>query len=182
MYKSGLKHRNKIIVLISANLAKALYRSEAMESAFVSAAPLLSSRVHSAQCLRHAHVRPAPRRARPLFFASASDGAGPDVEPAVTSGDTSLPVSANAPKPASPTPANGNAAPYSLRARLKEETEAPFRKVRMFVWGGCAASAGVGGFIALSRVAAALTGVTGVQPLAETVRFHIPSILCTSIS
>lgn len=61
-------------------------------------------------------------------------------------------------------------APYSLQTRLREETEAPFRKVRMFVYAGSAASAGVGAFIAALRVVAALVGVSGVQPLAETVR------------
>lgn len=58
---------------------------------------------------------------------------------------------------------------YSLRTRLREETEAPFRKARMFVYGGSAISAGVGAFIATLRVLAALIGVSGVQPLSETV-------------
>lgn len=58
---------------------------------------------------------------------------------------------------------------YSQRARLREETEAPFRKARMFVYGGSALSATVGAFIASLRVIAALTGVSGVQPLNETV-------------
>lgn len=58
---------------------------------------------------------------------------------------------------------------YSLQTRLREETEAPFRKARMFVYAGSAASAGVGAFIAGLRVIAALAGVSGVQPLAETI-------------
>lgn len=58
---------------------------------------------------------------------------------------------------------------YSFRTRLREETEAPFRKARMFVYGGCAISASVGAFIASLRVIAALSGVSGVQPLNETV-------------
>lgn len=59
---------------------------------------------------------------------------------------------------------------YSLRARLREETEAPFRKARMFVYGGSAVSAGVGAFIAGLRIIAAFIGVSGTQPLSETVR------------
>jgi len=59
---------------------------------------------------------------------------------------------------------------YSLRTRLREETEAPFRKARMFVYGGSAVSAGVGAFIAGLRVLAAFIGLSGVQPLNETVR------------
>lgn len=58
---------------------------------------------------------------------------------------------------------------YTLRTRLREETEAPFRKARMFVYGGSAISAGVGAFIATLRVLAALAGISGVQPLNETV-------------
>lgn len=59
---------------------------------------------------------------------------------------------------------------YSQRARLREETEAPFRKARMFVYAGSTASAGVGAFIAGLRIIAALIGVSGTQPLNETVR------------
>lgn len=59
---------------------------------------------------------------------------------------------------------------YSLRARLREETEAPFRKARMFVYGGSAVSAGVGAFIAGLRIIASLIGISGTQPLNETVR------------
>lgn len=58
---------------------------------------------------------------------------------------------------------------YSLRTRLREEIEAPFRKARMFVYAASTASAGVGAFIATLRIIAALTGVSGVQPLNETV-------------
>lgn len=61
---------------------------------------------------------------------------------------------------------------YSFRTRLREETEAPFRKARMFLFAGSAVSAGVGAFIAALRVIAALAGVPGTQPLNETVRFY----------
>lgn len=65
---------------------------------------------------------------------------------------------------------------YSLRTRLREEIEAPFRKARMFVYFGSAASAGVGAFISGLRVIAALSGISGVQPLSETVRsYHLDS-------
>lgn len=59
---------------------------------------------------------------------------------------------------------------YSQRTRLREETEAPFRKARMFVFAGSAISAGVGAFIAGLRIIAASIGISGVQPLNETVR------------
>lgn len=58
---------------------------------------------------------------------------------------------------------------YSLRTRLREETEAPFRKARMFVYAGSAVSAGVGAFIASLRIIAAFIGISGTQPLNETV-------------
>ncbi|KAA8496780.1 Protein LOW PSII ACCUMULATION 1, chloroplastic [Porphyridium purpureum] len=58
---------------------------------------------------------------------------------------------------------------YTLRARLREETEAPFRKVRLFLYYASAASASVGGFISGARVIAGLSGVSGAQPLSETV-------------
>ncbi|KAI0561463.1 Low psii accumulation 1 protein [Gracilaria domingensis] len=58
---------------------------------------------------------------------------------------------------------------YSQLTRLREETEAPFRKARMFVYAGSAASAAVGLFISGLRVIAALSGVSGVQPLKETI-------------
>lgn len=57
---------------------------------------------------------------------------------------------------------------YSMRTRLREETEAPFRKVRQFVFVGSALSAAVGSFVAATRIVAALAGVRGVQPLSET--------------
>lgn len=60
---------------------------------------------------------------------------------------------------------------YSLRTRLREETEAPFRKARMFIYAGSAASAGVGAFISTLRIISALVGTRGVQPLSETVRY-----------
>lgn len=57
---------------------------------------------------------------------------------------------------------------YSMRARLREETEAPFRKVRQFVFIGSAMSAAVGSFISSLRIVAAISGIRGVQPLSET--------------
>lgn len=60
---------------------------------------------------------------------------------------------------------------YSMRTRLREETEAPFRKFRMFIYMGCGASAGVGAFISSLRIIAAFIGTKGVQPLSETVRY-----------
>mmetsp|Transcript_5607 Transcript_5607/g.16701 ORF Transcript_5607/g.16701 Transcript_5607/m.16701 type:complete len:285 (+) Transcript_5607:100-954(+) len=65
--------------------------------------------------------------------------------------------------------ARKKASEYNMNLRLREELEAPFRKVRMTIYGASAASAAVGGFIAGSRIIAALTGVSGVQPLSETV-------------
>lgn len=73
------------------------------------------------------------------------------------------------PKGSEPTPQKPQ---YSFRTRLREETEAPFRKARMFVYGGSAVSAGVGAFIAALRIIAALGGVSGTQPLNETVRSY----------
>lgn len=77
--------------------------------------------------------------------------------------ETSVASNASSPSTGAPKPQ------YSLRTRLREETEAPFRKARMFVYGGSAISAGVGAFIATLRVIAALVGVSGTQPLSETV-------------
>mmetsp|Transcript_39312 Transcript_39312/g.98406 ORF Transcript_39312/g.98406 Transcript_39312/m.98406 type:complete len:359 (+) Transcript_39312:96-1172(+) len=56
-----------------------------------------------------------------------------------------------------------------LRNKLLEEQSNPFRKFRQFFYLAAAGSASIGGFIAASRVVAALTGVPGVQPLEETV-------------
>lgn len=50
---------------------------------------------------------------------------------------------------------------YGMKLRLREESEAPFRKVRMLIYSASAASAGIGGFVAGSRIVAALTGVSG---------------------
>lgn len=73
--------------------------------------------------------------------------------------------------PSMPTvPSSSSKKQYTMRTRLREEIEAPFRKARMFVYAGSAASAGVGAFISTLRVIAALSGVSGVQPLNETVR------------
>jgi Low psii accumulation1 / Rep27 len=78
--------------------------------------------------------------------------------------------SGTAPAASSPDKASSRSirAPYTLRARLREETEAPFRKVRQFVFVGSAMSAAVGAFISALRIAASLSGVRGVQPLVET--------------
>jgi len=59
---------------------------------------------------------------------------------------------------------------YSLRARLREETEAPFRKVRLFVYYSSAASAALGALVAFTRILGAIfaNNPTG-QPLSETV-------------
>mmetsp|Transcript_12802 Transcript_12802/g.25980 ORF Transcript_12802/g.25980 Transcript_12802/m.25980 type:complete len:305 (-) Transcript_12802:56-970(-) len=58
---------------------------------------------------------------------------------------------------------------YSLRAKLKEETERPFARFREFILFGAAASASVGAFISGLRILAALQGVSGVQPISETI-------------
>lgn len=60
-------------------------------------------------------------------------------------------------------------APLTLSPYPQEETQAPFRKVRMFFYASFAAGASVGGLIAGTRILAALSGVSGAQPLAETV-------------
>ncbi|KAK1861738.1 hypothetical protein I4F81_004318 [Pyropia yezoensis] len=62
-----------------------------------------------------------------------------------------------------------DASGVSMMDRLQEETQAPFRKVRMFFYASFAAGASVGGLIAGTRILAALSGVSGAQPLAETV-------------
>jgi hypothetical protein len=81
-------------------------------------------------------------------------------------------ASASPPQPPSQPPPPAPGPPprpqYSLRTRLREETSAPFRKVRQFVYLGSAASAAVGGFISALRVVAGLSGVRGTQPLSET--------------
>lgn len=51
----------------------------------------------------------------------------------------------------------------------QEESQAPFRKVRMFFYASFGIGASVGGLIAGTRILAALSGVSGAQPLAETV-------------
>eukprot|EP00172_Hildenbrandia_rubra_P001364 Plantae.Rhodophyta-Hildenbrandia_rubra.ctg19066.p1 GENE.Plantae.Rhodophyta-Hildenbrandia_rubra.ctg19066~~Plantae.Rhodophyta-Hildenbrandia_rubra.ctg19066.p1 ORF type:complete len:346 (-),score=61.94 Plantae.Rhodophyta-Hildenbrandia_rubra.ctg19066:2109-3146(-) len=57
---------------------------------------------------------------------------------------------------------------YSLRARLREEIQNPLRKVRMFIFGGFAASASVGALISGLRIIAYLFNVAGTQPISET--------------
>ena len=56
-----------------------------------------------------------------------------------------------------------------LRFRLLEEQAQPFRRLRQFLYIAAGGSAGIGSFVSVSRVVAALTGVQGVQPLSETV-------------
>lgn len=84
--------------------------------------------------------------------------------------DFGVPAVAQAPLSVPAAQSSSSKKQYSMRTRLREEIEAPFRKARMFVYAGSAASAGVGAFISTLRVIAALTGVPGVQPLNETVR------------
>lgn len=84
--------------------------------------------------------------------------------------DFGVPPVAQAPSSAPTTLSSSSKKQYSMRTRLREEIEAPFRKARMFVYAGSAASAGVGAFISTLRIIAALTGISGVQPLNETVR------------
>lgn len=117
--------------------------------AFTTALPIQLSRVNS---LSSRKTRPLTKRqkcpGRILTRATAANEDG--TEGAVKEKDTEAPK-------------------YSQRARFREEIEAPFRKVRMFVYGGSAASAGVGLFISSTRIIASLTGVDGVQPLSETI-------------
>lgn len=62
----------------------------------------------------------------------------------------------------------GSMDPDSARKlRLREETENPFRKVRMFGYGAAVASASVGFLIAATRLLAKGTGVQGGQEVDE---------------
>jgi len=61
------------------------------------------------------------------------------------------------------------AAEYDMKTRLREELEAPFRKVRMAIYAASGASATIGGFVSGSRILASMSGISGVQPLAETI-------------
>lgn len=92
---------------------------------------------------------------------------GTEDPPGVVTTSSTADAAAPAPAPAPPSPRPAKPT-YSQATRLREETEAPFRKARMFVFGASAASAGVGGLVAASRVIAAAVGVRGVQPLDET--------------
>jgi len=51
--------------------------------------------------------------------------------------------------------------------RLREETEYPFRKIRMFAFAASIASASVGFFISSARLLAKSTGIAGVQETPE---------------
>eukprot|EP00187_Rhodella_violacea_P019163 CAMPEP_0184723246 /NCGR_PEP_ID=MMETSP0314-20130426/24610_1 /TAXON_ID=38298 /ORGANISM="Rhodella maculata, Strain CCMP 736" /LENGTH=104 /DNA_ID=CAMNT_0027188015 /DNA_START=57 /DNA_END=367 /DNA_ORIENTATION=+ len=57
---------------------------------------------------------------------------------------------------------------YTMRTRLREETEAPFRKVRLFIFGASAVSASLGAFISFSRLLAGLSHVPTAAPLSES--------------
>lgn len=99
---------------------------------------------------------------------ASGDGGGGNVA-GDAPGVVSTPLTADAEAAPHPPPPPRPVKPtYSQATRLREETEAPFRKARMFVFGASAASAGVGGLVAASRVIAAAVGVRGVQPLDET--------------
>ncbi|KAJ8901980.1 hypothetical protein NDN08_004181 [Rhodosorus marinus] len=61
------------------------------------------------------------------------------------------------------------AAEYDMKTRLREELEAPFRKVRMAIYAASGVSATIGGFVSGSRILASMSGISGVQPLGETI-------------
>jgi Low psii accumulation1 / Rep27 len=82
------------------------------------------------------------------------------------------PPDAQQSEPLTPDPSSAPLRPptpqYTLKSRLREEVDAPFRKVRQFVLAGSGASAAVGLLVSLLRIVAAVSGVRGVQPLGET--------------
>lgn len=104
---------------------------------------------------------------------TTQDASDPESKPKSSTPETSEAVVDDLLKTIKTTPKDSDSSPskpqYSMRARLREETEAPFRKARMFAYGGSAISAGVGAFVAALRIIAALAGVSGTQPLHETV-------------
>mmetsp|Transcript_39226 Transcript_39226/g.50698 ORF Transcript_39226/g.50698 Transcript_39226/m.50698 type:complete len:329 (+) Transcript_39226:125-1111(+) len=56
---------------------------------------------------------------------------------------------------------------FIKKIRLREETEYPFRKIRMFLFGSSIASATVGLFISSTRLLAKATGIQGPQETTE---------------
>ena len=56
-----------------------------------------------------------------------------------------------------------------LRLKLLEEQASPFRRFRQFFYLAAAGSASIGTFIAGTRVIAGMQGISGVQPLEETI-------------
>jgi len=56
-----------------------------------------------------------------------------------------------------------------LRFKLLEEQASPFRRFRQFFYLSAAGSASIGTFIAGTRVIAGMQGISGVQPLEETI-------------
>jgi len=65
--------------------------------------------------------------------------------------------------------ASGGQVSSELRFKLLEEQASPFRRFRQFFYIAAAGSASIGTFIAGTRVIAGMQGISGVQPLAETV-------------
>ena len=63
----------------------------------------------------------------------------------------------------------GNQVSTELRFKLLEEQASPFRRFRQFIYLACVGSASIGTFIAGTRVIAGLQGISGVQPLEETI-------------
>lgn len=101
----------------------------------------------------------------PLFFSptpSLQAPRRPSHRPPYRSSPTSC-----APPP-TPPPRAPEPQTYSLQTRLREEVDAPFRKVRQFVYLGAGMSAAVGGFVSALRIIASYAGVRGTQPLSET--------------
>ena len=65
--------------------------------------------------------------------------------------------------------AAGGPVSSELRFKLLEEQASPFRRFRQFFYSAAAGSASIGTFIAGTRVIAGLKGISGVQPLEETI-------------
>lgn len=65
--------------------------------------------------------------------------------------------------------AAGGQVSSELRFKLLEEQASPFRRFRQFFYAAAAGSASIGTFIAGTRVIAGLQGISGVQPLDETI-------------
>jgi hypothetical protein len=65
--------------------------------------------------------------------------------------------------------ARGGQVSSELRFKLLEEQASPFRRFRQFFYLAAAGSASIGTFIAGTRVIAGMQGISGVQPLEETI-------------